>query len=152
MVASGLSWLEERDEAIDYTVHLIDAWSTLIAMQSNTKVIQFSVYTDIFSNEVWAFIVIIVVAISCALFVLDAIGVGVLPSKNFGEKILLGISTPLCLPTSSKASTSIDSAKRTGAATSTKTSSKISTYAKDEKIKEEYSANANAKDTSRMAR
>ena len=96
-MASGLSWLEERDEAIDYTVHLINAWSTLIAMQSNTKVIQFSVYTDIFSNEVWAFIVIILVAISCALFVLDAIGVGVLPSKNFGEKILLGISTPLCL-------------------------------------------------------
>ena len=35
MVASGLSWLEERDQVIDYTVHLIDAVSSLIGASIN---------------------------------------------------------------------------------------------------------------------
>ena len=97
MVAAGLSWLEERDEVIDYTVHFIDSMTTLIARNSNSKVIHFWVYTDIFSNYLWFLIGIDLALVSCTLVALDIMGCEILPTDNFVGKLLMAISSTLGL-------------------------------------------------------
>ena len=97
MVAAGLSWVEERDEVIDYTIHFIDALTTLIARNSNSKVIHFWVYTDIFSNHLWFLIGIDLALVSCTLVALDIMGCEVLPTDNVVGKIFMALSSTLCL-------------------------------------------------------
>ena len=92
-----MSWLEERDEVIDYTIHFIDALTTLIARSSSSKVIHFWVYTDIFSNNLWLLMSIDLALVSCTFVAFDIMGCEILPTDNFMGKLLTAISSTLSL-------------------------------------------------------
>lgn len=92
---TGLNWLKERDEVIDYVMPVLSDRNTLIARISQAQEVQVWAYLNIFSYDVWSTICLNLIVFSGFLFFLHFIGHEVFVAPRRREIIPLIIGAPV---------------------------------------------------------
>ena len=89
---TGLNWLAERDELIDYVMPVLSSRKKLVAKVSQEEEIQVWVYLNIFSYDVWSTLGLTLIALSCFLFILHNFGYDLFLEQGKNEIIFMVIA------------------------------------------------------------
>ena len=92
---TGLNWLAERDEVIDYVMPVLSDRTVLIAKISQAQEVQVWVYLNIFSYDVWSTICLTLILFSLYLFILHLIGHEAFVEQGTRERIIWIMGAPV---------------------------------------------------------